>query len=306
MERLIPEPVHDLVVIGAPSSAGAYAPGQEKAPAALRSAGLIERMRAGGHRVEDAGDVPGFRWSADVAHARAMNAAIVQRVAQDTASRVRKTIERGRKALVLGGDCTVELGTVAGCLAITESVGLVYVDLDTDLNTPTSTTDGALDWMGMAHMLALPDTVDGLTTLAGRAPPMLRPEQVLFFGSGNVEPFERQVINDLNIAEYSLQRVAADPTSAGRAAANEWGSRFERLLVHLDVDVLDFLDMPLAENNRRNIGLKFTELMAALTPLLAAPNWSALTICEINPDHGQADGATLRRFVNALADALPR
>ena len=50
-----------LALIGAPSSAGAYSPGQEKAPVALRAAGLIERFEEQGVGVEDHGDVPGFR-----------------------------------------------------------------------------------------------------------------------------------------------------------------------------------------------------------------------------------------------------
>jgi arginase len=58
-------------------------------------------------------------------------------------------------ALVLGGDCTVELGTVAGAFGHGPSIGLVYIDLDTDLNTPESTADGALDWMGVAHLLGI-------------------------------------------------------------------------------------------------------------------------------------------------------
>jgi arginase family enzyme len=44
-----------LIIIGAPSSAGAYAPGQEKAPGALRAAGLLECLRAHGIQVDDRG-----------------------------------------------------------------------------------------------------------------------------------------------------------------------------------------------------------------------------------------------------------
>ena len=57
--------------------------------------------------------------------------------------------------LVLGGDCTVELGTVAGAIRSGTTVGLAYIDLDADLNTP-ETGDGILDWMGVAHLLDVP------------------------------------------------------------------------------------------------------------------------------------------------------
>jgi arginase len=91
---------------------------------------------------------------------------------------------------------------------------------------------------------------------------------------------------------------------AAQRIVSGWAKKYERLLIHLDVDVLDYLDMPLAENCRRNVGLKFNELMASLRVFLSAPNWSALTICELNPDHGQSNGATLRTFTTALVEAF--
>jgi arginase len=292
-----------LAIIGAPSSAGAYAPGQEKAPEALRAAGLIEYLNGRGITVDDRGDVPGFRWQVDRTNPRAMNADMAATVAKATADRVAAALAEGAAVLVLGGDCTVELGTVAGALVGTESIGLVYVDLDTDLNTPESTNDGALDWMGVAHMLGVEGTVPSLVRL-GPHVPMLRPEQILFFANDNSKPFERQIIEDRGITEVRLEDVIADPAGVGRSVTEGWAQRFERLLVHLDVDVLDYLDMPLAENNRRNTGLHFDQLMAALGSLLRAPNWVALTVTELNPDHGESDGSTLRAFAEALADAL--
>lgn len=154
-----------LSVIGAPSSAGAYAPGQEKAPAALRAIGLMELLSARGITVDDRGDVSGFRWRPDKTNPRAMNASIAATVAKATAERVASALATDAAALVLGGDCTVELGTVAGALLGTQCVGVVYIDLDTDLNTPESTKDGALDWMGVAHMLGVKGTLPELVAL---------------------------------------------------------------------------------------------------------------------------------------------
>jgi arginase len=292
-----------LAILGVPSSAGAYAPGQEKTPAALRAIGLIEFLSARGIAVDEYGDVPGFRWSLDKANPRAMNGSKVIMMAKATAARVASTFVQNTAMLVLGGDCTVELGTVAGVLESTSSVGLVYFDLDTDLNTPESTMDGALDWMGVAHMLGVTGTVPEIAGLGPRAP-MLQPEQVLFFANDNIEPFERKLIDDLGIAEVRLADVAANPAQAAHTVVNGWARQFERLLIHLDVDVLEYINMPLAENTRRTTGLRFDQFIAALHSLLSAPNWAALTICELNPDHTEMDGSTLRTFAAGLADAL--
>ena len=294
---------NSLIIIGAPSSAGAYAPGQEKAPGALRAAGLLECLRTHGTHVVDRGDVPGFRWRVDRANPRAMNADKVTMVARATADRVATALAEGSVTLVLGGDCTVGVGTVAGGLRGTESIGLVYVDLDTDLNTPESTEDGALDWMGVAHMLGIEGTVPELAGIGPRVP-MLHPDQVLFFANDNSKPFERKLIEDRGIAEVKLAAVLADPSGAARSVVDGWARHFDRLLVHLDLDVLDYLDMPLAEERRRNRGLRFDQLMASLRVFLQAQNWVGLTVTELNPDHGESDGSTLRAFAESLSDAL--
>ena len=292
-----------LDIIGAPSSAGAYAPGQERAPEAIRAAGLPASLRDRGISVNDRGDVPGFRWQVDRANPRAMNAEAVAGVARAVADRVAESLAEDAALLVLGGDCTVELGTVAGVSVGTDDLGLVYIDLDTDMNTPESVDDGALDWMGVAHLLGLDGTVPILAGIGPRTP-MLRPDQVLLFADDNSTAFERGIIDERRIEEVRLARVAADPAGAAGDVVEGWARRFRHLLVHVDVDVLDYLDLPLAEETRRNVGLRFPQLVAALRELVAAPNWVALTICEVNPDHGELDGSTLRTFCEGVADVL--
>ena len=262
-----------LDIIGAPSSAGAYAPGQEQAPQALRAAGLLAFIEERGIAVNDRGDVPGFRWRIDRENPRAMNADAAADVARAVADQVAESLAEGSGILVLGGDCTVELGTVAGATRETPETGLVYIDYDTDMNTPLSVEDGALDWMGVAHLLGLPDTVPILAGVGPRTP-MLRPDQVLLFANGNSTEFERRTIDELGIEQVPIAQVTADPRAAASGVVNGWARDFERLLVHVDVDVLDFLDFPIAEETRRNRGLRFAQLVAALRELVAAPNWS--------------------------------
>lgn len=294
-----------LAVIGAPSSAGAYAAGQEKAPNALREAGLLECLRDNGVQVKDWGDVPGFRWQPDLDHPYAMNVEAASRVAHATADKVAEALSEDNKVLVLGGDCTVELGTVAGALQGSDAdkitVGLIYIDLDTDLNTPQSTTDGALDWMGVAHLLGVRDAMPELVNLGPRSP-MLRREQIYFFAYDNVTAFEQGVIDTRGIAGTPLGEVVRNPWGAAQSVINGWAKQFDRLLVHLDVDVLDYATFPLAENTRRHYGLQFEQLTSALSTLLSATNWVGLTITEVNPDH--SDEATLKRFVEAVAQAV--
>src|SRR5215472_1169910 len=104
----------DWVLIGVPTSAGAHHAGQDRAPAALRAAGLVERLRAAGVGVEDAGDLPGAVFAVDHLHPRARNLATVARVAREVADAVESVARSGNRPFVVGGDCTITLGVVAG------------------------------------------------------------------------------------------------------------------------------------------------------------------------------------------------
>jgi arginase len=293
-----------VAVIGAPSSAGAYSPGQEKAPAALREAGLIERLGQAGLTCFDLGDVPGFRWHPDPQRPRAQNLEAAVAAARAVAEAVAGEAANAF-TLVLGGDCTVGIGTVAGQLGSTDRLGLIYFDQHADMNVPSSVVDGALDWMGLAHMLALAGTAPELAGIGPRQP-LLGDDQVVLFGveMGRVTAWEREEIEERSLQVIDLEDVEADPrATATRARAALEGS-CERLAIHFDVDVLDFLDAPLAENVDRNGGLRLEAAIEALTIVLDSPKAGALTVTEVNPDHGDPEGATLRALADGLAAAL--
>jgi arginase len=198
---------------------------------------------------------------------------------------------------VLGGDCTVELGTVAGASRDGSRVGLVYVDLDTDLNTPL-TGDGILDWMGVAHLLGVPGSDERLSNL-GTTHPQLPPDAICLFAASNSTAAELTLIERLDLYREPLSAVLDDHRSAvDRVAA--WGAGFDRLLVHVDADVLDFTDFPIAENTRTVPGLPFTILESVVTELMALPNSTALTVCEINPGHASDERAQFAALIRML------
>lgn len=292
-------------MIGVPSSAGAFAPGQERAPRALREAGLLDALRAADVAVQDYGDREIWRWRPDRENRRAQNAAEVVEIVQDTARRVRGAIARDELTLVIGGDCTVGIGTVAGHVATGDRVGLVYFDSHADLNVPESVHEGALDWMGLAHMLGEPGAVTALSS-AGPRTPLLEVEQVLLFGWGpeQATSFEREVIERRAIEIVAVDEVAADPERAATRARQSIEGRCDRVLVHFDVDVIDFTDVPLSENWGRNEGLSYEHTMRALTALLASRRLAGLTITELNPDHAERGAGSIEAFTAAVAKSL--
>lgn len=290
-----------LSIIGAPSSAGAYGSGQERAPWTFRHHGLIPHLRALGLDVTDQGDGSTTPWRTDEANPTACNVYLVADVAVELADTVAAAMAADHNVLVLGGDCTVELGTVAGAIRDGSRVGLAYVDLDADLNTP-ATGDGILDWMGVAHLLDIPGAHPRLGAI-GSTRPMLTPPALRLFGTHSVSDPEQAVIDRLDLHVETLESVRDDlPAVTGRT--REWATQFDRVLVHVDADVLDFDQFPIAENTDSRSGLSLTELGLLLRALCTLPNWSGLTVCEVNPAHSRDEQDSFGRLIATLGHAL--
>jgi arginase len=294
-------------VIGVPTSAGAFAPGQEQAPRALRDAGLLDLLVSSGAEVRDHGDREIWRWRPDRRHPRAQNVGPVVEIVADTARRVGDSVRAGETTLVLGGDCTVGVGAVAGQMTAGEPVGLVYFDAHADLNVPGSVREGALDWMGLAHMLGEQETVPELREV-GPGTPLLESEQVLLFGwdADQATAFERETIERRRIPVVPAAEVAEDPLAAGDQARKLVQDRCDRLLVHFDVDVIDFTDVPLSENWGRNVGIAYEDAITSLGALIASERFVGLTITELNPDHTEQGANSLARFAGDVARCLSR
>jgi arginase len=278
-------------VIDAPSSAGAYGPGQELAPAAFRRYGLL-RILGRRRMIRDCTSRPPVRWRDDPDNPSARNVAQVAEVATTLAGQVNAAFAEGNAVLELGGDCTVELGVVTGAVADGSNVGLIYIDGDADLNTP-ATGDGVLDWMGMAHLLDVEGAHPGLAGLGTRRP-LLSPDSVTLCGVDNITDAESSV---------SITSWATLPRSSLVPGPGLGGS--DRLLVHVDFDVLAQAEFAIAENTRRTRGLTLALLGRLLAELCALTNWRGLTLTEINPERSPDQQRAFEQLIDMLDSALP-
>jgi arginase len=258
-------------------------------------------MEAVGVTVRIGGQASPFRWRPDPENPRAANAGAVIDRASQVASLVRSA-PAGDTILVLGGDCTVGVGTVAGLLDRSVRLGLIYVDRHADLNVPASTVDGALDWMGVAHILDVDGAVDGLAALAGQRP-MLGAGQISFLGIGPHTDFEAEVIAERRLPVVDVRRTASDPLGSARTALLPLAA-CDSLAVHFDVDLIDFLDAPLAENTDRGPAPSLTACSEILGVLFRDERVRALTVTEFNPHHGSQGGDTTERLLQTLIKVL--
>ena len=153
-------------------------------------------------------------------------------------------------------------------------------------------------------MLGEPDATPELREFGPRTP-LLDDDQIVLLAHDTLHstPHELEVIERRGLARVARADVAADPAAAARAALAALAA-CDRLAVHFDVDCIDFTDAPLSENTGRNAGLRQDDAFAALAEVLRDPRVSALTITELNPDHGAEDGSTLADFSERLVAAL--
>ena len=286
-------------VLGVPSSVAAHWPGIEKAPQALRSAGLIRELSAAGVEVVDHGDRPVARWVADRPDRRPNAWRQVVAVLGDARSALADLFAADQRLLVLGGECTVALAVVAAAVDRYDDVGLVYVDGGQDLMIPVDhPEEPILDAMGVAHLLDLPGCVPELAAIGPRRP-LLTAEAVTFVGYGDEEEDIHGLVPSTRVPG---REVFADPAGSARRALDALPQ--ERLVVHVDVDVLDAFDLPLADIATYGSGLTLDRLTDLLRHLLADPRVVAMTLVEANPDH-DPEGTSLARLVGALAAAWP-
>jgi len=293
---------HKVAVFGVPTAAGARQPGLERAPFALREAGLLEGLRAQGATVVNLSDLSLFPFREDPDHPAARNASVVACALRAAADEMTRALAEGF-TIVLGGDCTLVAGTVAGARqALGEPVGLIYVDANGDLNTPTTSPSGFLN--GMALALALgrgPEEV----IAAGGAPPAVLGEHVSLVGFRELDPGEREPLGELGLAlpAEAARRLGMRVTAA--LALDGVGNQDGPVLVHLDVDTIDPAEMPAKEALTAGPGLSLAEVSDLLTALVASPRVVALELAEFQPLR-DPDGVYARRIVELITRAVGR
>ena len=288
-------------LIGVPSSAGAHGPGQEKAPSALRTAGLLGALREAGLDVEDLGDLPLARFAPDRAERKRQSQSQVVKVARQVADAVASAVERELIPIVLGGDCTITLGVVAGLLRHQPDLGLIYFDGDADLTTPETTRSGIFDSMGVAHLIGAGDP--DLAHIGPRFP-LLEQDRIILFGFHpyEIEPDESRVLASSPMAKYPVTSMDGRPVELAAQARARLEDRTRAIAVHFDVDVMDSAEIPLADWPHYD-ALSFGDAMRCLSVFVGSPKLAALVVTEINPDH-DPDGLLVRQFVDAFAGAM--
>jgi arginase len=287
-----------IVLLGAPTSAAAMSLGHEGAPAALRAAGLAQRLSSIGYTVTDMGDDPARHFEPDEESPRARNLPRILAAVETLKPRVELAVKSAALPIILGGDCSIALATVAGVRRYFRHVSMIYMDRDADLNTPATTASGCVDGMVVSHL-----TGRGAAELVRfwGEPPLVREPDLALFGVERLDPPEDEILQRSTIRSY----FAKDIKRTGAAAAAQTavdrirGNGYEFVL-HFDVDVIaDFA----ATNYPGSGGLQLEEVRDALKVFVSQKHLAAIEVTAYNPAK-DADGSGAKLIIDLLAEVF--
>ena len=289
-----------IALLGSATSAAALRAGHERAPAALRAAGLIDRLKAAGFDVTDLGDTATQVFQPDDEHPRARNVSAVLKSLNDLRPRVEVAVKSGALPLILSGDCISVLATIAGARRYHRNVSLIYMDRDADLNLPATTLSGCIDGMVISHVIGR--GAPELIRFWGE-PPLVREPDVALFGFERLDPPEEQYLVSSPLRRHpALEITAVGGAAAAQVALERVHAAKHEFVLHFDVDVISSQEFR-ATNFPGEGGLSLSDVREALRVFAAQPNLAAIEVAAYNPDL-DPDGEAARRLVDLLVDVL--
>jgi len=279
--------------------------GVDMGPAALRYSGLVVRLRALGHEVEDSGDVwvPVRDQGYDTIFAKELNyqSEIIE-VCQRVYEAGREAIDQGTFPLFLGGDHSIAMGTVGG-VSHEQPTGLIWMDAHGDFNTSETSPSGNVHGMPLAALLG--DGDPGLVNI-GRSGPKIDPNNVVLIGIRSLDEKEKERLKHSGVTLYTMRDIDEQGIST---ITNELLMKFihmKRIHISLDMDIMAPVEAP-GVGTPVPGGLTYREAHLFMEIIADSGKLSSMDMVEINPILDQANktaGLAVDLTVSALGKRI--
>jgi arginase len=274
-----------LAIIGAPLDLGAGRRGVDMGPSALRVANLNARLQALGFEVDDLGNVQVEQQESS--RPGPANARYVHQIAatcKDLAAKVERAAGQGKFPIVLGGDHSVAVGTVSGMAAHyrkkKRTIGLIWMDAHTDMNTPETSPSGNVHGMPLACICGIGPRP--LTHINGYAP-KVNPANVVLVGIRDVDLTERPVVKQSGVSVFTMRDVDERGMRAVmQEAINIASLGAAGIHLSLDMDGVDPREAPGVGTPVRG-GFSYREAHLAMEMLADSRLLTSIEVVEVNP-----------------------
>jgi len=272
-------------IIGVPMDLGASRRGVDMGPSALRVAGLQSKLKQLGRHVEDIGNIS-VRQPEEQPYGE-KNAKYLEEIAdtcKGLAEIVQKSLAESFTPVVLGGDHSIAVGTMAGVASYfqksSERIGLIWLDAHGDMNTPETSPSGNVHGMPLASIMGYgPAELTGLSS----AKPMVEPRNVAIVGVRDLDAKERRLAKESGVHVFTMRDIDERGMREVMAEALRFaGDDTAGFAVSLDMDFIEPSDAPGVGTPVRG-GVTYREAHLAFEMIADSHAMVAFELVEINP-----------------------
>ena len=319
--RLVTSSPKTVSIIGAPMTYGQPFVGTDSSPALIREHGLVRDLDKLGWHVDDTGDIDfvticeqqQYQSSSSSVQINAKNCQKIGSGTKALSNIVESKLKLGHFPLILGGDHSIAVGSLAGILRAKPDTGVIWVDAHADLNTPASSESGNMHGMPLAIMMKelVPDrrNIPGFEWLeeGSTGVPFLSPKSLVYVGLRDIDKAERQFIRQLGIKIFTMYDI--DHLGIGRVmdlALDHLLKNNPNRPIHLsyDIDAVDPIHAPATGTAVRG-GLTWREAHFVAEHVVKSGNLASAEIVEVNATLSDGQGASVtvelgHQLVNAL------
>ncbi|MEL7646675.1 MAG: arginase [Sedimentibacter sp.] len=271
----------NISLIGVAIDLGAGTPGVSLGPYAIRYAGVQEKLEGIGYNVRDEGDIAANKPLSPVTDGiKLKNLDEVVRVNTQLCNAVSKVMDEGRFPLVMGGDHSIAIGTIAGVLQHKKNLGVIWFDAHGDINTEETSPSGNIHGMPVAVLLGLGH--ESLTDIGG-TDKKLRADKIVFIGCRDLDAGERKMLKEMGITVFTMHEVDRMGMTAVIEKAIEIAEDGTDG-IHVSFD-MDSMDPVYAQGTGTRVpgGLTYRESHLALEMISLSGKLVSAEFVEVNP-----------------------
>ena len=281
-----------ISVIGVPMDLGQGRRGVDMGASAIRYAGLKERIEQLGYTVKDQGNI-----HVPTAETHTINnqklkylPEVVQ-VSEDLAAKVAEVVKQGDFPIILGGDHSIAIGSLAGVSQHYKNLGVIWFDAHGDFNTEDTTPSGNIHGMPLAVSVGIGN--QQLVNVAGFTP-KVKPEHIVIVGARSIDSDERRLLKENNVTVYTMHEI--DKMGIGKVmeeAIRIAGTGTDGIHLSLDLDSID-PDMCPGVGTPVLGGVTYREGHLAMEMLYQSGRVVSCDLVEVNPilDEGNRTART--------------
>lgn len=272
----------NISLIGVPMDLGQNRRGVDMGPSAIRYAGVVERLEEIGHTVTDEGDIQiAAAEKTAPTNTNLRNLKEVTDASTTLANKIHDVMENGQFPLILGGDHSIAIGTLAGLGDRYENLGVIWYDAHADLNTGDTSPSGNIHGMPLAVSIGLGN--EQLVNIRGFAP-KIKPENVVIIGARSIDPGERELIKEKGIKVFTMHDIDKLGMTEVMDKAMWYLKDREVDGVHLSLD-LDGIDPIYTPGVGTPVpgGISYRESHLAMEMLYSADIITSAEFVEVNP-----------------------